>query len=92
LSQSLFTLHDPVAQSVEHLTFNQVVAGSIPARITTSLWLSIRCPINLTFSRLGLQRPANRLRVMPITYIFLTLLLFITAALMVISFDKLKGG
>jgi hypothetical protein len=25
---------DPVAQSVEHLTFNQVVAGSIPARIT----------------------------------------------------------
>ena len=28
---------DPVAQSVEHLTFNQVVAGSIPARITTFL-------------------------------------------------------
>ena len=27
--------YDPVAQSVEHLTFNQVVAGSIPARITT---------------------------------------------------------
>ena len=26
---------DPVAQSVEHLTFNQVVAGSTPARITT---------------------------------------------------------
>ena len=25
---------DPVAQSVEHLTFNQVVAGSIPARIS----------------------------------------------------------
>ncbi len=25
---------DLVAQSVEHLTFNQVVAGSIPAQIT----------------------------------------------------------
>ena len=25
---------DPVAQAVEHLTFNQRVAGSIPARIT----------------------------------------------------------
>ena len=26
--------HGPLAQSVEHLTFNQVVAGSIPARPT----------------------------------------------------------
>ena len=25
----------PVAQSVEHLTFNQMVAGSIPAGLTT---------------------------------------------------------
>ena len=29
--------HGPLAQSVEHLTFNQVVAGSIPARPTTRI-------------------------------------------------------
>jgi hypothetical protein len=26
---------EPLAQSVEHLTFNQVVVGSIPTRLTT---------------------------------------------------------
>ncbi len=37
--------NDPVAQLVEHLTFNQVVAGSNPARITTLRFLSfyLRC-------------------------------------------------
>ncbi len=29
-------LHGPLAQLVEHLTFNQVVAGSIPARPTNN--------------------------------------------------------
>ncbi len=29
--------HGPLAQLVEHLTFNQVVAGSIPARPTIRL-------------------------------------------------------
>lgn len=28
-------LFEPLAQSVEHLTFNQVVVGSIPTRLTT---------------------------------------------------------
>ncbi len=28
-------IRGPLAQSVEHLTFNQVVAGSIPARLTS---------------------------------------------------------
>jgi hypothetical protein len=27
---------EPLAQSVEHLTFNQVVVGSIPARLTNN--------------------------------------------------------
>jgi hypothetical protein len=46
----------------------------------------------LTLPRLGLQRQPYRIQVMFITYLFLTFLLFITAALMVISFDKLKGS
>ncbi len=35
LSGGILCTGDPVAQSVEHLTFNQVVVGSIPTRITT---------------------------------------------------------
>lgn len=30
------SLFEPLAQSVEHLTFNQVVVGSIPTRLTTT--------------------------------------------------------
>ena len=29
---------EPLAQSVEHLTFNQVVVGSIPARLTRKFY------------------------------------------------------
>ncbi len=37
--------YDLVAQSVEHLTFNQVVAGSIPAQITTLQPIELRMDI-----------------------------------------------
>ena len=30
-------LREPLAQLVEHLTFNQVVVGSIPTRLTTNV-------------------------------------------------------
>ena len=33
--------NDPVAQSVEHLTFNQVAVGSIPTRITSFVFHSL---------------------------------------------------
>gem|GEM_PF-6856060 len=33
----------PVAQSVEHRTFNAVVAGSIPARLTILLFFTNSC-------------------------------------------------
>ena len=34
-------IHGPLAQLAEHLTFNQVVAGSRPARLTTNLRVSL---------------------------------------------------
>ena len=37
-------LHGPVAQPVEHLTFNQGVAGSNPAGLTTFLTESVEKP------------------------------------------------
>jgi hypothetical protein len=39
-SVSLQGVHGPVAQLVEHRTFNAVVAGSSPARLTISLRMS----------------------------------------------------
>ena len=37
-------LHGPVAQPVEHLTFNQGVTGSNPVGLTTSLTGSVEKP------------------------------------------------
>jgi hypothetical protein len=34
----LISIRGPIAQSVEQLAFNQWVAGSSPARLTTSKW------------------------------------------------------
>src|SRR5580765_5746119 len=45
---------DPLAQLVEHLTFNQGVAGSIPARVTNSDAPLVKRP--------GARHPAPRLR------------------------------
>jgi Kdo2-lipid IVA lauroyltransferase/acyltransferase len=53
-----FSVNGPVAQVVEHLTFNQVVAGSNPARLTLAVAMSrlktIRFFIESLFLRLGL--------------------------------------
>ena len=37
LKMSFFALYEPLAQSVEHLTFNQGVRGSIPRWYTTHI-------------------------------------------------------
>ena len=42
---SPFAYYGPLAQLVEHLTFNQVVEGSIPSRLTFFTMFTEKVPI-----------------------------------------------
>ena len=45
LIASPFAYYGPLAQLVEHLTFNQVVEGSIPSRLTSYFLNKLNVPI-----------------------------------------------
>ena len=49
---SPFAYYGPLAQLVEHLTFNQVVEGSIPSRLISFFYyVKIVCPHRLAWPR-----------------------------------------
>ena len=53
---SPFAHYGPLAQLVEHLTFNQVVEGSIPSRLTFLLIFTEKSPSSSLAQDTGLSR------------------------------------
>ena len=51
LIASPFAYYGPLAQLVEHLTFNQVVEGSIPSRLTFLFKIYRKSPHRLAWPR-----------------------------------------
>ena len=51
LIASPFAYYGPLAQLVEHLTFNQVVEGSIPSRLISFFLIKIASPHRLAWPR-----------------------------------------